>query len=111
MQARCRSEYSGSFEQPPSSVAASKYRLSIRITGPRLKTRHTPVSIRPTGTCSANAIRYGLLRRTGLDGLLDFIRQTVQASVQPVVHIALGLIRGEVPDQGSLSRFLAKFFD
>jgi hypothetical protein len=56
-------------------------------------------------------LTYGLLRRAGLDGLLDFIRQTVQVSVQPVVHVALGLVRREVPDQGSLSRFLAKSFD
>jgi hypothetical protein len=44
-------------------------------------------------------------------GLLDFVGQSVEVLVQLVIHRALDPVRCQVPDQGGLSRFPAKFFN
>jgi hypothetical protein len=59
----------------------------------------------------AGGLGSALLRRTGLDDLLNFVRETVEMSVQPVVHIAFDLVDCEVPDQRRVGGIVAQFFD
>jgi hypothetical protein len=39
-------------------------------------------------------------------GLLDFVREPIEVTVQTVEEVSLGFVRREIPDQRSLGRFL-----
>ena len=87
--------------------------LLSREVGPdRYGGRRSRGFLKVTGPFQHARVRQAALRRSaGFYGLLNFVRQTVKMSVQPVVQLALDLVDCEVPDQRSVSRILAKFFD